>query len=98
MAKRWLILGAGVHGRSVADAIGPNGDHVVGFFDDGHPVGTLLNGMPVLGALSLAWELDRFFTGSDEGLPIQWLWTSAIQRSGKPGSRCLSRCPHTSAR
>ena len=54
MAQRWLILGAGGHGRSVADAIAANGDHVVGFLDDGQPVGTLVNGTPVLGALSLA--------------------------------------------
>ena len=39
MAQCWLILGAGGHGRSVADAIGANGDQVVGFLDDGQPVG-----------------------------------------------------------
>ena len=33
MAQRWLILGAGGHGRSVADAITACGDHVVGFPD-----------------------------------------------------------------
>ena len=32
---RWLILGAGGHGRSVVDAIRANGDAVVGFLDDG---------------------------------------------------------------
>ena len=35
------------------------------------PVGTLVNGMPVLVALSLAWELDRFFNGSDQAPPDQ---------------------------
>ena len=71
MAQRWLILGAGGHGRSVADAIAANGDQVVGFLDDGQPIGTLVNGIPVLGALSLAWELDRVFAGSDQAPPDQ---------------------------
>jgi hypothetical protein len=71
MAQRWLILGAGGHGRSVADAIAANCDHVVGFLDDGQPVGTLVNGKPVLGALSLAWELDRLFAASDQAPPDQ---------------------------
>lgn len=71
MAQRWLILGAGGHGRSVADAIAANGDQGVGFLDDGQPVGTLVNGMPVLEAMSLAWELDRVFVGSDQAPPDQ---------------------------
>ena len=60
MAQRWLILGAGGHGRSVADAIAASGDHVVGHLDNALPVGTLVNGSPVLGVLSLAWDLKRF--------------------------------------
>ncbi len=32
---RWLILGAGGHGRSVADAIRANGYAVLGYLDDG---------------------------------------------------------------
>jgi hypothetical protein len=71
MAQRWLILGAGGHGRSVADAIAANGDHVVGFLDDGQPVGTLVNGTPVLDAPSLAWELHRLFVASDQAQPDQ---------------------------
>jgi hypothetical protein len=35
MVQRWLILGAGGHGRSVA--IAANGGQLVGFLDDGHP-------------------------------------------------------------
>jgi shikimate 5-dehydrogenase len=61
MAQRWLILGAGGHGRSVADAIAASDDHVVGFFDDVLPAGTLVNRTPVLGVLSLAWDLNRLF-------------------------------------
>ena len=71
MAQRWLILGAGGHGRSVCDAIAAHGDHVVGFLDDGQPVGTLVNGTPVLRALSLAWELHRLFAASDQAPPDQ---------------------------
>ena len=43
MTQYWLILDSGGHGRSVADATAPNGDHVVGSLDDGQPVGTLVN-------------------------------------------------------
>ena len=65
MAQRWLILGAGGHGRSVGDAIAASGDHVVGFLDDALPAGTLVSGTPVLGVLSLVWDLNRLFEASD---------------------------------
>jgi len=71
MAQRWLILGAGGHGRSVCDAIAASGDHVVGFLDDALPAGTLVNGTPVLGALSLAWDLKRLFEPPDDAPPDQ---------------------------
>ena len=71
MAQRWLILGAGGHGRSVCDAIAANGDHVVGFLDDALPSGTLVNATPVLSGLSLVWDLNRFFDASDEAPPDQ---------------------------
>ena len=35
------------------------------------PAGTLVNGIPVLGALSLAWDLNRLFEASDEAPPDQ---------------------------
>ena len=47
MAHRWLILGAGGHGRSVADAIRANGDGVLGFLDDGLAAAELVAGAPV---------------------------------------------------
>jgi len=71
MAQRWLILGAGGHGRSVCDAIAANGDYVVGFLDDGLPAGTPVNGTPVLGVLSLAWDWNRLFEASVEAPPDQ---------------------------
>jgi hypothetical protein len=71
MAQRWLILGAGGHGRSVCDAITASGDHVVGFLDDALPAGTLVSGTPVLGVLSLAWDLKRLFDASQEAPPDQ---------------------------
>ena len=71
MAQRWLILGAGGHDRSVADAIAANGYHVVGFLDDALPAGTLVSGTPVLGVLSLAWDLSRLSEGSVEAPPDQ---------------------------
>ncbi|MCP9926187.1 hypothetical protein KBY79_13325 [Synechococcus lacustris C3-12m-Tous] len=71
MAQRWLILGAGGHGRSVCDAITAGGDRVVGFLDDVLPAGTLVSGTPVLGVLSLAWDLNRLFEASLEAPPDQ---------------------------
>jgi sugar O-acyltransferase (sialic acid O-acetyltransferase NeuD family) len=71
MAQRLLILGAGGHGRSVADAITACGDHVVGFLDDALPAGTLVNGTSVLGGLSLASDLNQLFEASDEAPPDQ---------------------------
>ena len=71
MARRWLILGAGGHGRSVCDAIAVSGDHVVGFLDDALPAGTLVSAIPVLGVFSLAWDLNRLFEASDEAPPDQ---------------------------
>jgi len=56
MPHRWLTLGYGGHGRSVADAIRAQGDDVVGFLDDGRPADELVAGVPVLGALRMAWD------------------------------------------
>jgi len=57
MPHRWLILGSGGHGRSVADAIRAQGDDVVGFLDDSRPADELVAGVPVLGPLRLAWDV-----------------------------------------
>lgn len=71
MAQRWLILGAGGHGRSVCDAIAASGDHLVGYLDDALPAGTLVNATPVLGALFLARDFKRLFDASLEAPPDQ---------------------------
>jgi len=52
MPHRWLILGAGGHGRCVGDAIPAQADGLLGFLDDRRPVGELVAGIPVIGALS----------------------------------------------
>ena len=72
MAQRWLILGAGGDASSVCDAIAANGDFFVGYLDDDDfPACNLVNGTPVLGVLSLAWDLKRFFDASEEAPPDQ---------------------------
>ena len=43
----------------------------MGYLDDGLPAGTLVNGTPVLGALSLAWDLNRLFEVSVDAPPDQ---------------------------
>lgn len=54
MAKiRLLVVGAGGHGRSVAEAAELSGQfEVVGFLDDALPPNKLVLGVPVLGALA----------------------------------------------
>ena len=48
-----LVLGAGGHGRSVAEAASLSGQfEVVGFLDDALPVGHIVMGRPVLGPLA----------------------------------------------
>ena len=57
MPKRWLILGSGGHGRSVADAIRAHSDVVFGFLDDRRSADERVAGVPVLGPLRLAWDV-----------------------------------------
>jgi sugar O-acyltransferase (sialic acid O-acetyltransferase NeuD family) len=56
-----LVVGAGGHGRSVAEAAALSGEfEVVGFLDDGLSVGELILGDPVLGAVaSMATHRER---------------------------------------
>ena len=95
MPHRWLILGAGGHGRSVADAINAQGDDVLGFLDDSRPAGELVAGVPVIGALSLAWEFKAL--PSSEGSPapdrcvvaignpaLRQRWQQVFEASGAP--------------
>jgi len=57
MPHRWLVLGTGGHGRSVADAIRAQGDDLLGFLDDSRPADELVAGVPVLGPLRLSWDV-----------------------------------------
>jgi len=43
----------------------------VGYLDDALPAGTLVSGIPVLGVLSLAWDLNQLFEASAEAAPDQ---------------------------
>jgi sugar O-acyltransferase (sialic acid O-acetyltransferase NeuD family) len=52
-----VIIGAGGHGKVVADIIIKSGDSVIGFLDDGLEKGTLVLGFPVLGSIH---EIDWF--------------------------------------
>ena len=56
-----LIIGAGGHGRVVADAAASAGWTVAGFLDDGISPGTMVSGIPVLGpATALASRRSEF--------------------------------------
>lgn len=51
--KKLLVLGAGGHGRSVAEAAQLSGlFEVVGFLDDAQPIGAHVFGYPILGSMS----------------------------------------------
>ena len=95
MPHRWLILGAGGHGRSVADAIRAQGDVGIGFLDDSHPADELVAGVPVLGPLRLAWDVmtqpcpegaptpDRFVVAI--GTPVlRQRWQPVLEAAGAP--------------
>jgi sugar O-acyltransferase (sialic acid O-acetyltransferase NeuD family) len=52
--SKLLIVGAGGHGQSVAEAAELNGQfEVIGFVDDGVAIGALVMGYPVLGGATL---------------------------------------------
>ena len=95
MPHRWLILGAGGHGRSVADAIRAQGDAVLGFLDESRPADELVAGVPVLGPLPLAWDVktlpcaegapppDRFVVAI--GNPVlRQRWQQVLEAAGAP--------------
>ena len=87
MPHRWLILGAGGHGRSVADAIRAQGDAVLGFLDDTRPADELVGGDPVLGPLRLARDgaptPDRFVVAI--GNPdLRQRWQQVLEAAGAP--------------
>lgn len=59
MRQRIVILGAGGHARVVGDALQQSGFQVVGFLDDNPALtGTTILGLPVLGPLEHAANLD----------------------------------------
>ncbi len=49
-----IVIGAGGHGKVVADIIRKNGDFVVGFLDDGKLCGTDFYGSKIMGNISSA--------------------------------------------
>jgi hypothetical protein len=95
MPHRWLILGAGGHGRSVADAIRAQGDALLGFLDDSRPPGELVAGVPVIGALSLAREFKALPWPQGSPAPdrcvvaighpaLRQRWQQVLEASGAP--------------
>lgn len=56
MTRSLVILGSGAQGRIDAEVAPAAGFDVAGFLDDTLPVGSLVNGLPVLGGFSRAWD------------------------------------------
>ena len=95
MPHRWLILGAGGHGRSVADAIRVQGDALLGFLDDSRTAGELVDGVRVIGALSLASEFKALPCSEGSPAPdrcvvaignpaLRRRWQQVLKASGAP--------------
>lgn len=49
MNKSVIVIGAGGHGKVIADIVRASGDHLLGFLDDGHSPSEPVAGIPVLG-------------------------------------------------
>ncbi|MBM5792997.1 MAG: hypothetical protein FJ057_03485 [Cyanobacteria bacterium K_DeepCast_0m_m1_088] len=83
-----MFLGAGGHGRSVADAIRAQGDALLVFLDDSRPDGELVAGVPVIGALSLAQEFKALPWCEGKPAPDRCVVAIGIPPSASAGSRC----------
>lgn len=51
MNQEVIVIGAGGHGKVVADIVRSSGDTVLGFLDDTHQAGDMICGIPVLGGV-----------------------------------------------
>lgn len=51
MNKSVIIIGAGGHGKVIADIVRASGDILLGFLDDGHSPSDSVAGIPVLGGV-----------------------------------------------
>jgi len=56
MEKAIVVLGSGSQGEITSDLCNDMGLRLLGFLDDTKAPGTQVNGLPVLGGFSLAWE------------------------------------------
>lgn len=54
MNRKVIVIGAGGHGKVIADIIHKSDDILVGFLDDGLPIGTTILGYEVLGKIEEA--------------------------------------------
>lgn len=59
MSKNVVIIGAGGHGKVIADMILQSGDHVIGFLDDGIAAGSQILGIPVLGGIAKCYDIPE---------------------------------------
>ena len=59
MNKKVIIIGAGGHGRVVADIVRLNGDEVIGFIDDNKT--GIVNGYEVLGTIKDIGKFDCYY-------------------------------------
>lgn len=60
-AKSVIIIGAGGHGKVIADIIQKSGDRIVGFLDDNPCIGANFIGFPMLGTVDDYKKFDNEF-------------------------------------
>ena len=91
-APALIVIGAGGHGRVVADAAAAAGVTGIAFVDDKHPAGDQVLGYPVLGPLERQWSLfdaddaPRFFVAVGSNERRLALYRSCIERGLRPAT------------
>ncbi|MBS6677510.1 MAG: acetyltransferase [Clostridiales bacterium] len=61
MKKKVIIIGAGGHGKVVADSINLSGDSVIGFLDDDPKIEGNFMGIPVLGTVDCFKDYEEYY-------------------------------------
>ena len=80
MSKNVIIIGAGGHGRVIADAIRLNGDTVLGFLDDDTSLMPEVCGIPVLGTVAdYEKYLDAWFVAGTGNARIRKKLTTLLK-------------------
>lgn len=82
-SRELVVYGAGGHGRVVADAAAAAGFHVLGFLDDGVPLGREVLGWRVLG--DLTWLVGKSWVALAHGIGDNVIRERVARTAGQDG-------------